>query len=297
MADDGGGGGLTEVAASAARGGGGLRAGLPRRRGGGGGVGAVRRDRAAGGGGQGAGRPSGGGDPGLAEPGDALGGALRGRRPAGRRSARRWRRWRRPGAWTSCRPRPRPCVRASSRRPRPARSSPPPGIAPVSRPSWWRPPVSESLPALQQRCRAVRAQGSAAWTPTSGCGPAATCATGAMARGRFAWRPGCVPTTGPRCWPPSTSERRRVFATARRDGRREPYEAYEADALVALAERAGRRRGQERAGGHGARPGRPRRPGAGPLRGGRDVRHPRGGAHPRGQRPGVWPPTASSRCW
>jgi hypothetical protein len=99
--------------------------------------------------------------------------------------------------------------------------------------------ASESLPALQQRCRAVRAEGTAAlqayeriranrylrhWSDDEG----ALCLAARL-----------CPDEGAKVLAALDRERRRVFAAARSAGRREPYEAYAADALVALAESAG----------------------------------------------------------
>ena len=97
----------------------------------------------------------------------------------------------------------------------------------------------ESLPALQQRCRAVRAEGAAAreryqrvhdgrylrhWTDGEG----ALCLQARL-----------CPDDGAKVLAAIEAYRPRIFATARGDGRREPYQAYTADALVALAESDG----------------------------------------------------------
>jgi hypothetical protein len=83
----------------------------------------------------------------------------------------------------------------------------------------------------------------------------------------------------------------RIFAEARRQGRREPSEAYAADALVAIAAHArdcgGRPRGGLRADRDGPRPGRP--PGLFGREGRRRsrVRDPRGLPHPGGEGAGA----------
>ena len=56
--------------------------------------------------------------------------------------------------------------------------------------------------------------------------------------GAFCLRARLCPDDGAKVLAALDSERRGVFAAARRDGRREPFEAYDADALVALAEKA-----------------------------------------------------------
>ena len=98
---------------------------------------------------------------------------------------------------------------------------------------------SDTLPALQEKCRAVRAEGTAGvegyervrknrylrhWTDAEG-----------------AWRleARLCPDEGAKVLAALDVHGRRIFAGARRDGRREPYDAYAADALVALAEGGG----------------------------------------------------------
>jgi hypothetical protein len=97
----------------------------------------------------------------------------------------------------------------------------------------------ETLPALQERCRAVRAEGSAGveryervrrnrylrhWSDDEG---------GLRLEARL------CPDDGAKVVAALDGHRRDIFAAARRAGRREPYEAYAADALVALAESVG----------------------------------------------------------
>ncbi len=104
---------------------------------------------------------------------------------------------------------------------------------------------TETLPALQQRCRAVRAEGAA--------GPEAYERVRARrylrhwsdAEGGLRIEARLCPDDGARVIAAIDVERRRIFATARSDGRREPYEAYAADALVALAQRTGTGSGPE----------------------------------------------------
>ncbi len=188
--------------------------------------------------------------------------------PAARRCARRWRRWRQPAASTTCRPPPRPCVRGRCRRPRPARSSPPPRLPRAPRRiSWrWR---------GRRRCRSCRSAAGRCgprvrprWRAMSGSGLIATCATGAMARGRCGSRPGCVPTTGPRCWPPSTDTTGTSSPPPAATGGGNPSRLTPPTPWWRWPRGVAATRG---AGGPGPRARRPRRPGAGPHRGGRDL--------------------------
>ena len=217
--------------------------------------------------------------------------------PVVRRSARRWRRWRRPGVWTSCRPPPRRCVRGSCRRPRRVRSSPPPGIGPTSRRRWWRPPG-------RSRCRRCR-------SGAGRCGPRARPRWTAYQRiraGRYLrhWTDGegalCLqarlcPDDGAKVLAAIEAYRPRIFATAR--ARRA------AGAVPGLRGRrpggAGRRRGRRRTAKRGRGPWStcgsttPHWCGATPKRA-RPATSPAWGRS-RWPPPGPWPPTASSRCW
>jgi len=98
---------------------------------------------------------------------------------------------------------------------------------------------SETVTALQERCRAVRAEG-----------PGASEIYEQVRRGRYLrhWsdEEGALRLEARLCADQGAKvlaalavQERSVFATARRAGRREPYEAYAADALVALAEGGG----------------------------------------------------------
>jgi hypothetical protein len=94
---------------------------------------------------------------------------------------------------------------------------------------------SETLPALRERCRALRAEGTVVesyervrarrylrhWSDDEGA---------LRLEARLCADDGATVLAA------LDAQRNRVFARARRDGRREPYEAYAADALVALAE-------------------------------------------------------------
>jgi hypothetical protein len=99
---------------------------------------------------------------------------------------------------------------------------------------------SETLPALQEKCRAMRAEGTAGiegyervrkhrflrhWTDPDGA---------------FRLEAKLCPDAGAKVLAALEVHHRRIFAGARREGRRESYEAYAADALVALAEGDGR---------------------------------------------------------
>ncbi len=95
--------------------------------------------------------------------------------------------------------------------------------------------VSESLPALQERCRAVRAEGVAAVEGYERVRKSRYLRHWTDAEGAFRMEARLCPDDGARVLAALEPHQRRVFASARRDGRREPYQAYAADALVALA--------------------------------------------------------------
>ena len=61
---------------------------------------------------------------------------------------------------------------------------------------------SETLPALQQRCRAVRAEGAAALAAYEGVRSSRYLRHWSDREGASVCGPGCAPTTGPRCWLP-----------------------------------------------------------------------------------------------
>jgi len=98
---------------------------------------------------------------------------------------------------------------------------------------------SESLPALQQRCRALRSQGADAVSAYERVRANRYLRHWSDDEGALRLEARLCADEGAKVLAALDVERRRVFATARRDGRREPYEAYEADALVALAEGVG----------------------------------------------------------
>ena len=141
--------------------------------------------------------------------------------------------------------------------------------------------VSESLPALQERCRAVRAEGMAAVEGYEKVRKSRYLRHWTDAEGAFRLEARLCPDDGARVLAALEPHQRRVFARARREGRRESYEAYAADALVALA-------GGEEAGPRGAVAVRVDHSAwvRGHTEEGEVVRHPRHRAHPRGHRPG-----------
>ncbi len=98
----------------------------------------------------------------------------------------------------------------------------------------------ESLPALQQRCRSVRAQGSGGLEAYERVRAHRYLRHWSDGEGALRLEARLCADDGAKVLAALDVERRRIFATARSDGRREPYEAYGADALVALAEGAGR---------------------------------------------------------
>jgi hypothetical protein len=98
---------------------------------------------------------------------------------------------------------------------------------------------SESLPALQQRCRAVRAEGAEALAAYQRIRESRYLKHWTDAEGAWCLQARLCPDDGAKVLAAIDAHRTRIFKTARRDGRREPYQAYAADALVALAESAG----------------------------------------------------------
>ena len=95
---------------------------------------------------------------------------------------------------------------------------------------------SETLPALQQRCRAVRAEGAAALEAYERVRATRYLRHWSDGEGALCLEARLCPDDGAKVLAALDSERRGVFAAARRDGRG-VLEAYDADALVALAER------------------------------------------------------------
>ena len=98
---------------------------------------------------------------------------------------------------------------------------------------------SESLPALQQRCRAVRAEGTEARAAYERIRARRYLRHWSDGEGALCLQARLCPDDGAKLLAAIDAQRRSVFATARGDGRREPYEAYAADALVALADGRG----------------------------------------------------------
>ncbi len=94
---------------------------------------------------------------------------------------------------------------------------------------------SETLPALQERCRAVRAEGSAASEGYRRVHQHRFLRHWSDEEGAFRLEARLCPDAGAKLLAALEVHQRRIFATARGEGRREPYEAYAADALVALA--------------------------------------------------------------
>ncbi len=94
---------------------------------------------------------------------------------------------------------------------------------------------SESLPALQERCRAVRAEGSAGLDAYERVRQHRFLRNWTDDDGAFRLEAKLCADDGAKVLATLERHQRRIFATARKDGRREPYEAYAADALVAMA--------------------------------------------------------------
>jgi len=99
--------------------------------------------------------------------------------------------------------------------------------------------VSESLPALQERCRAVRAQGPCATEAYERVRARRYLRHWSDAEGALRLEARLCADDGAKVLAAIDARRRAIFATVRSDGRREPLEAYAADALVALAEGGG----------------------------------------------------------
>jgi hypothetical protein len=98
---------------------------------------------------------------------------------------------------------------------------------------------AESLPALQERCRALRASGAAALDAYARVRAKRYLRHWADDEGTLRLEARLCAEDGAKVLAALDVARRRIFAAARGDGRREPYEAYAADALVALAEGSG----------------------------------------------------------
>jgi hypothetical protein len=94
---------------------------------------------------------------------------------------------------------------------------------------------SETLPALQERCRAVRAEGSAASEGYRRIHQQRYLRHWSDEDGAFRLEARLCPDAGAKLLAALEAHQRRIFAAARGEGRREPYQAYAADALVALA--------------------------------------------------------------
>jgi hypothetical protein len=97
---------------------------------------------------------------------------------------------------------------------------------------------TESLPALQERCRAVRAEGKEALAAYERIRDGRYLRHWTDPQGALCLQARLCPDDGAKVMAAIDAYRPRIFATARRDGRREAYQAYAADALVALAEGA-----------------------------------------------------------
>ena len=99
--------------------------------------------------------------------------------------------------------------------------------------------TTDTLVALQQRCRTVRAEGSAALENYERVRTRRYLRHWSDEEGGLRLEARLCPDDGAKVLAAIDVERRRIFAAARGDGRRESYEAYEADALVALAVASG----------------------------------------------------------
>ena len=129
---------------------------------------------------------------------------------------------------------------------------------------------SETLPALQQRCRAVRAEGAAAMEAYEGVRATRYLRHWSDGEGAFCLRARLCPDDGAKVLAALESERRGVFAAARRDGRRGVLRGLRRRCLGGVGGEGDswRRRCEERSRRHGPCPHRPRGAGAGPLRAG-----------------------------
>ena len=94
----------------------------------------------------------------------------------------------------------------------------------------------ETLPALQERCRALRAEGRAGVEGYEKVRKSRFLRHWTDAEGAFRLEARLCPDAGAKVLAALEPHHRRIFAHARREGRRESYEAYAADALVALAD-------------------------------------------------------------
>jgi hypothetical protein len=99
---------------------------------------------------------------------------------------------------------------------------------------------SETLPALQEKCRAMRAEGTAGIEGYQRVRKSRFLRHWTDPDGAFRLEARLCPDAGAKVLAALEVHHRRIFAGARREGRRESYEAYAADALVALAEGDGR---------------------------------------------------------
>lgn len=95
--------------------------------------------------------------------------------------------------------------------------------------------TTEGLVALRERCRAVRAEGEAGLASYERARAGRYLRHWADDEGAVRLDARLAPDDGAKLLAAIDVERSRIFAEARSAGRREPYEAYAADALVALA--------------------------------------------------------------
>ncbi|MEA2972811.1 MAG: hypothetical protein QOG82_1269 [Actinomycetota bacterium] len=95
---------------------------------------------------------------------------------------------------------------------------------------------AETLPALQEKCRAMRAEGTAGVEGYEQVRKSRFLRHWTDADGAFRIEARLCPDAGAKVLAALGVHQRRIFAGARREGRRESYEAYAADALVALAD-------------------------------------------------------------
>ena len=95
---------------------------------------------------------------------------------------------------------------------------------------------SETLPALQEKCRAMRAEGTAGVEGYEKVRQSRYLRHWTDAEGAVRLEARLCPDAGAKVLAALEPHHRRIFAHARREGRRESYDAYAADALVALAE-------------------------------------------------------------
>jgi hypothetical protein len=95
---------------------------------------------------------------------------------------------------------------------------------------------SQTLPALQDKCRAMRAEGTGGAEGYERVRQHRYLRHWTDADGAFRLEARLCPDAGAKVLAALEVHQRRIFAHARRQGRRESYDAYAADALVALAE-------------------------------------------------------------